>query len=271
MKSDFELIVHRLPAAPQIKLYFIADLHSGAIQANLKAFEQFVQMVLADKNAYVCILGDLFDNGTKLSVTNCFDATMRPREQKRYIVNALKPLADAERILCLCPGNHEARNKDVDDDPLYDVACKLDLEDLYRPNACFVKLTIGSRSSGAKYKKPFQTYVVCVTHGAGGGIYTGATVNRNERFANALCGVDILAVAHTHKGTITKPSKIVVDSRNNLITQQSMVVVSSCSWLAYGGYALQKMLLPSSAQDPEQPQTVILGGLRNKRFIKTVW
>jgi hypothetical protein len=84
-------------------------------------------------------------------------------------------------------------------------------------------------------------------------------------------GVDILAVGHTHKGTVSKPSKIVVDSKTNSILQKTMTVVSACSWLSYGGYALRKMLLPSSAQDPEQPQTVLLGGTRYGRFIKSVW
>ena len=117
-----------------------------------------------------------------------------------------------------------------------------------------------------------QTYTACVLHGAGGGVLSGATVNRNERFATSVLeGVDILAVGHTHKGTVSKPSKIVVDTKSNSITQKSMTVVSACSWLSYGGYALRKMLLPSSAQDPEQPQTVLLGGTRNGRYIKTIW
>lgn len=268
MRSDFDLIIHKLPAVPESKLYFIGDLHVGAIECNRKAWEDFCGKVLSDQSAYLMILGDLIDNGTKQSVTNCFEATMRPREQKKYLMNCLKPLS--ERILCFVQGNHEARNRDCDDDPLYDVACKLDLEDLYRQNAAFLKLCYGQRNNGRE-TVPLQTYVVCVTHGAGGGIYTGATVNRNERFGMMLEGVDILGVGHTHKGTVSKPSKIVVDIRSNSVIQKSMTVISACSWLSYGGYALKKMLLPSAPQDPEQPQTVLLGGLREKRYIKTVW
>ena len=139
------------------------------------------------------------------------------------------------------------------------------------PNAAFVKLAIGKRDNGHGTEKTIQTYVLAVLHGSGGGIYTGATVNRNERFSYVLEGVDILAVGHTHKGTVSKPSKICVDPNRNNITQKSMTVISACSWLSYGGYALNKMLLPSQAQDVEHPQTVLLGGLRDKRFIKTIW
>lgn len=134
-----------------------------------------------------------------------------------------------------------------------------------------MKLSFGKRDAGNGHDKPLQCYTVAVTHGAGGGIYTGATVNRNERFGMVLEGVDILAVGHTHKGTVSKPSKIVVDRKPNIVTQRSMTVISACSWLSYGGYAARKMLLPAQAQDPEHPQTVILGGLREKRFIKTIW
>ena len=268
MKTDFDLIVHRLPECKEARLYVIGDLHVGAIEANIKGWEQFTQKILQDKNAYIVILGDMMNNATKTSVSNVYEEVLRPRDQKRYLVSALSQLT--ERILCIVPGNHEQRNKDVDDEPLYDVACKLDLEDMYRPNCAFVKVCFGSRDKGGQ-TVPLQTYVLAVTHGAGGGIYTGATVNRNERFGMVLEGVDVLCVGHTHKGTISKPSKIVVDIHSNCVKQQSMTVISACSWLSYGGYAMRKMLLPSQAQDPNQPQTLLLGGTRFGRYVKTVW
>lgn len=270
MKSDFELIVHKLPACHEAKLYIISDPHVGAIESNLEGWERFTSSILNEKNAYIAILGDMMNNATRSSVSNIFEETMRPREQKRYIVNALKCLT--EKIVCIVPGNHEQRSiKDADDEPLYDIACKLDLEDVYRPNIAFVRLCFGERDAGNGRKKPFQSYVIACTHGTGGGIYTGAAVNRNERFMNIFEGVDVLAVGHTHKGTVTKPVKIAVDPIHNTITQKTVTVVSACSWLSYGGYADRKMLLPSATQDPEQPQTVLFGGLRDKRFIKTVW
>ena len=249
-------------------MYVIGDLHVGAIEANIKGWEQFVQKILQDKNAYIVILGDMMNNATKTSVSNVYEEVLRPRDQKRYLVSALSQLT--ERILCIVPGNHEQRNKDVDDEPLYDVACKLDLEDMYRPNAAFVKVCFGSRNAGRKNEKPLQVYTICCTHGAGGGIYTGAAVNRNERMA-MFVNADILAVGHTHKGAITKPARIEIDPYNNSVKMKTTTVISACSWLSYGGYAMRKMLLPSSAQDPENPQTLLLGGTRYGRYVKTVW
>lgn len=268
MKTDFDLIVHRLPECKEARVYVIGDLHVGAIEANIKGWEQFTQKILQDKNAYIVILGDMMNNATKTSVSNVYEEVLRPREQKRYLVSALSQLT--ERILCIVPGNHEQRNKDVDDEPLYDVACKLDLEDMYRPNAAFLKVCFGSRNAGRKNEKPLQVYTICCTHGAGGGIYTGAAVNRNERMA-MFVNADILAVGHTHKGAITKPARIEIDPYTNSVKMKTTTVISACSWLSYGGYAMRKMLLPSSAQDPENPQTLLLGGTRYGRYVKTVW
>ena len=269
MKNDFELIVHKLPECKEAKLYFIGDLHAGAIESNLKGWESFCQRILEEKNSYLFLLGDLMNNATRTSVSNVFEDTMRPREQKRYIANALEPLS--EKILCSVSGNHEARSgKDADDDPILDIMAKLDLEDLHRENAAFVKLAFGARDDGRGRDKPLQVYTVCVTHGAGGGIYTGAAVNRNERMA-MFVNCDILAVGHTHKGAITKPARIEIDPHANTVRLKTTTVISACSWLSYGGYAMRKILLPASAQDPEYPQTVIVGGHRNKRFVKAVW
>ena len=76
----------------------------------------------------------------------------------------------------------------------------------------------------------------------------------------------------SHKGTISKPKKIVVDSNRNIIRTKQLVVVSCTAWQHYGGYAARKMLLPSSESDAEQPQTLMLRGTKDgKKQIVTVW
>ena len=77
-------------------------------------------------------------------------------------------------------------------------------------------------------------------------------MNRNERFGNTIDGLDCLIVGHTHKGTVTKPSKIVIDRKNDRVTMQHYTVISMVPWLNFGGYAMQKMLLPSHVADPQK-------------------
>ncbi len=142
---------------------------------------------------------------------------------------------------------------------------KLDVENLYRENMAFVKVSIGQRKSQNNAE---TTFMFGVTHGTGGGIYTGAAVNRNERFGNVIEGLDCLIVGHTHKGTVSKPSKIVVDRRNAKVYMKSYTVISSVSWLNYGGYAMQKMLLPSEVADP---QKIIIGGTKDRKKFEVRW
>ena len=199
------------------------------------------------------------NNATRSGVSHIFAETMRPREQKKWLARELEPLRD--RILCAVSGNHERRSeKDADDSPLYDVLCKLDLEDLYRDNMAFVRLRMGDKDGNGLLN---PTYVMAVTHGTGGGIYTGAAVNRNERFGRVIEGVDCLIVGHVHKGAITKPQKIVVDARNNRVGMKDFLVVSSTSWLDFGGYAMRQMLLPASSD----LQTITLCGKEKKMQI----
>jgi UDP-2,3-diacylglucosamine pyrophosphatase LpxH len=249
MKSDFDIICRRF--YKPLKIYPIADVHFGAINHESAAWLRFCNMIEKDDNAYLVLDGDLLNNNTRSSVGSPWDDTVRPREAKRMMVEYLAPVKD--KILCMTSGNHERRSmKDADDDPTYDIACKLDIEDRYRQNAAFLKIGVGETNKGEGRRGEAKvSYNIALTHGAGGGIYTGATVNRNERWGNVIDGVDCVIVGHTHKGTVTRPSKLVFDPRNNKITIKEYVVISCVSWQAYSEYALQKMMLPSTTARPQ--------------------
>lgn len=258
MLSDFEIITHHFPENRDILLFPISDVHLGASEHMEKEWAEFCRHIEELPNAYIILGGDLINNATRNSVSNVFEETMRPREQKKVIAEMLMPIRD--RILCSVSGNHERRSgKDADDDPTYDIMCKLDLEHLYRENMAFVKIQIGKKAGDGKTN---PTYMLTVTHGAGGGMLTGGSVNRNERFGYVIDGMDCLIVGHTHKPFVTQPSKIKIDPYNNKVDIKPFKVVSSSSWLNYGGYAAQKMLLPSS----HAPQTITLCG--RKKDIK---
>ena len=258
MLSDFELIQHKFPSRPDLHIYPISDVHLGAAEHMEREWKHFCDHLLEDPNAYIILGGDLINNGTRTSVTNIFEETMRPREQKKIMVKMLEPLRD--KILCAVSGNHERRNRDVDNDITYDIMCKLDLEWVYRENIAFVKIQMGKPRGDGK-KNP--TYVLTVTHGSGGGILTGGAVNRNERFGYVLDGSDALIVGHTHKPYVTQPAKLKIDPQNNRVSVKPFKVVSMTSWLGYSAYAAQKMLLPTS----HAPQTITLCG---KRKLTTV-
>lgn len=263
MLKDFEMVKHSFNEP--IVIFPISDVHYGALEHMQKEWLDFCKMVEQTPNAYIILGGDLVNNNVRTcGFINPYDELVRPREQKQRMVEFLDPIKD--KILCAVGGNHEARSmRDDDIDITYDIMAKLNIEDYYRPNMCFMKVSLGHRNSD---DSPIQSYTFGVTHGAGGGIYTGATVNRNERFGNIIEGLDCLVVGHTHKGTVSKPSKIVIDRKNDKVSMQHYTVVSMVSWLNFGGYAMQKMLLPAHVADP---QMLKLHMNKDRKRIEVIW
>lgn len=261
MLPDFEMIVHKFPARNDITIVPFADVHIGSPECMEEKVIEFLDTVAHTPNVYLAIVGDLIDNCTRNSVGSVFSQRYRPADQKKLIANLLEPVRD--RILVAVQGNHEARSmKDADDCPLYDIMCKLDIEHLYRENIAFVKIQMGNNRNDGK-KNP--TYVLAVTHGTGGGLYTGGAVNRNERFGYVLDGVDALITGHSHKPVVSAPGKLKVDPWRNTIQVVPFKVLTATSWLDYGGYAAKQMLLPAT----HSLQTMTLRG-KKKEIIVTM-
>ena len=262
MLHDFDLIRHSFPN--DIDIYPISDVHLGAVEHAEPEWQNFLKKVEND-NAYVILAGDLLNNSTRgTKFANPFDEVLRPRESKRRMVEYLEPIKD--RILCVVSGNHEQRTiRDSDQDMTYDICAKLNVEHLYRENIAFLLVSCGRRNTE---NKALSTFSFCVTHGSGGGIYTGAAVNRSERFGNVVEGVDCIVTGHVHKGFVSKPAKIVLDARNNVVSMKHYVVISCVSWLNYGGYAARAMMLPAQICDPQRLRLV---SSKDSKKIITTW
>ena len=241
MKSDFDMIVRRFPDRPDIKIYPIADVHLGAIECMEDKWEKFLSMIENDNSAYLILAGDLITNGTRRSIGNSvFEQKYRPREQKRMMVEYLKPVRD--KILCMVGGNHEARtDKETDSSPAFDIAAKLDLEDLYRENMAFLKLQFGDiKQSGLKN----PTYTFAVSHGAGSSIYTTNAAMRTERFGMAIDGIDAIVAGHIHKPQDFPVGKYVVDKCNEKVSVKPFEVFICTSWMENSGYGVKGMMAP---------------------------
>lgn len=242
MLPDFELIQHHFPQNEDIVIIPLADVHLGSAGQMEKEFMDFLKWVEVTPNVYLAILGDLLNVATKNSVSNIYREKYMPSEAKRMMAKMLMPVKD--RILFGCCGNHERRAmKESDDDPLYDIFCKLDKEDLYRENACFVKIQIGDIHGDGKTN---PTYTIVATHGSGGGLLYGSSINKATNFSYFCDGMDCLMVGHSHKPFTTQPAKIKIDPFNNKVTLKPFKIICATSWLEYSGYALSGMMLPSS-------------------------
>ncbi len=272
MKSDFEIIRAVVPKADVVRIKPIADVHYASILCNERAFMDFRDQLLKEKNTYTILMGDLLNNNTRSSVGSPWDDVMRPSEAKKKMAEILRPLAQEGKIIGALSGNHERRSlKDADDDPMADIMCKLDLEDIFRQDALFIHLCIGEYIANGK-KRLDCTYNIACHHGTGGGAFTGAAVNKNERYAYTIEGIDLLITAHTHRGAMTKPAKICFNPTTMTMIIKPFACMTACSWQAYGGFPLQKMMSPAAtAYDGDGQVAEFSGRDRNNKKIRLTW
>lgn len=222
----------------------ISDVHYGSQEFNSVKWHKAIQRIQDDPNCYCILVGDLIDNGLKNSVTNIYEQTATPREQKHWLTEELKPIKD--KILCAVGGNHERRSiREVDIDPLYDVLAVLGIEHIYRPNIAFLSVSFTYDFQGGD--KARMTYSFAVTHGAGGGMYIGSSANRVQTYGMAIEGIDAIITGHTHKPVTFPVGKLVFDTRANAVLQKQFTVVVASSFLDYGGYPVQKLLTPTAS------------------------
>lgn len=229
MLDDFILINSKFETAPYINIYPLGDVHIGSKECDMDTLNEWIEMVKSDPYGYVVIVGDMMNMGLKNAKSNVYEETLSPMQQKELCFEVLSPIAD--RILAGCSGNHEYRAvKEVGMNPLYDVFCRMRIEDRYRENACFLKLTVG------KVGKNNNTYGIVLTH--------GKSKKKDFDWTYGVDGADVFISGHTHLGTHEPAGKIRMDlshDRIKLVDYQNIVVVP---FQSYGGYAMRGKYMP---------------------------
>jgi predicted phosphodiesterase len=244
--SDFQLITHKFDESKGLNIYPLGDVHIGSKECDLDLLKKWVEMVKNDPNGAVVIIGDVMNMGLRNSKSNVYEEVLNPMEQKELCYELLSPIAD--KILAGCSGNHEYRSvKEVGTNPLYDVFCRLRIEDRYRENACFLKVTVGK--SG---KNP-NTYGVVLTH--------GKSKKKDLDWTYSVDGCDLFISGHTHLGTHQPCGKIRMDLTHEKVKVVGYQHVVVMPFQSYGGYAIRGMYTPNSLG---QFQCVILDGESKK-------
>lgn len=232
MLDDFVLLKSEYTDFPYLHIYPLGDLHIGSKECNYEQYNEWVKTVLDDPYSAVVIIGDLMNMGLKNSKSNVYEETCSPREQKERCYNMLKPIA--HKIIAGCSGNHEYRMvKEVGTNPLYDVFCRLGIEDKYRENVCFLKLTVG------RYGANPNTYGIVLTH--------GSSKNKDLDWTYAIDGADVFISGHTHLGTHQPCSKIRMDLTHEKIKTVDYQHIVVLPFQEYGGYAIRGKYRPTTA------------------------
>ena len=230
MLDDFTLIHSKFEDLDHLNLYPLGDGHIGSPEFDIELFKQWVDMLKNDPYGAVVIVGDMMNMGLRNSKSNVYEEKLSPMEQKELCYELLLPIAD--KIIGGCPGNHEYRAvKEVGTNPLYDVFCRLRIEDRYRENVCFIKLTVGKQG-----KNP-NTYGVVLTH--------GSSKNKDEKWTYGVDGCDCFISGHTHEATHKPFGKIRMDLTHNKVKTVGYQHVVVIPFQRYGGYAVRGKYMPN--------------------------
>jgi hypothetical protein len=98
-RSDW-VKIHTVDLSPEFKHIYIipiSDLHLGDPHVNFDKFYGYRKWIQDNPNAFVLLNGDIMNTAIKSSVSNCYEETMRPKEQLKLAVKLFEPIKD--RIL----------------------------------------------------------------------------------------------------------------------------------------------------------------------------
>lgn len=230
MLDDFTLIQAKFDDYSHLNLYPLGDVHLGSRECDLPLFTKWLEMVKNDPNGKVVLIGDIMNMGLKNSKSNVYEETLSPMEQKELCYELLNPIAD--KIIAGCSGNHEYRAvRDVGTNPLYDVFCRMRIEDRYRENVCFLKVTVG------KCGKNPNTYGLVLTH--------GKSKKQDLDWTYSVDGADVFISGHTHLGTHQPCGKIRMDLSHNSVKTVGYQHIVVLPFQSYGGYAIRGKYIPN--------------------------
>lgn len=233
-----------------ITLYPISDVHWGASECMEDEFRAYIKKIETDPTAAVILAGDILNNGIKSSKTDAYKEKYSPDVQKEMMIDILDPISD--KIVAGVAGNHEYRTmRESCQDVMKDIFMALRIKDRYEPDAAFVKISLGEKPN----KKP-ATYMIFLTHGAGGGATLGSGISKQDTYQLSIEGVDISVSGHTHKPAKVPSARLVFDSRNNNVIRGNTLIFVCTAWLDYGGYPVRGQMRPTAFY----PDTIRLDG-----------
>ena len=242
----------------ELEIHTLADWHIGAPECDLDNIKNQIETIKNKDNAYCILNGDLIDNATKGSVSDCYSSSMPPMEQLTYLVELLTPIKN--KILAITTGNHERRTYKTDGiDIVRLVAKQLGIEKRFSESGAMIFVRFGWNAA----RKRKHWYTIYVTHGCGGGRKAGGKVNRVEDLAGII-DADIYIHSHTHLPFVMKQAFYRADFINSSVSIVDKLFINTSSKLNYGGYGEQYEYRPSSKDTP----VLYLSGIKKEFYSK---
>lgn len=233
--------------ATGIEIHIFADLHIGDKFCDTESIKSRVDSLKNNKNAYCILNGDIINNATKTSVSDCYAEELSPMEQIERFTEIFEPIKD--KIIAITSGNHENRTYNKEGvDITYLCAKQLGLATKYAKTGTVIFLRVGDKKNKTHDNQQI-CYVIYCTHGSGGGRKEGAKAIRLADMANII-DADIYIHSHTHLPMIMKEAFYRVDVHNSTYQLVNKLFVNTSSMLNYGGYGQTYEYKPNSKDCP---------------------
>lgn len=230
LKYEFNKEIHKEHG---LVIVPITDVHLGSRHANVPYFQAFIDYILAVPNCVTILNGDLAETATKDSVgAAMFEEEANIPEQLETLVEMLRPLAEAGKILGVGPGNHEQRVENlIGINPMSILADKLGVP--YFGHQGFFRIVVNEIE-----------YTCAFHHGVGGGATTGSKSSAAEKM-NKVVIADLYFSGHTHGRQWHRDLIYTFGDGDELVPLLRTYVVGGSFLEYWGGYSEMKALAPS--------------------------
>ena len=229
-----------------IEIHTFSDWHIGDKHCDIDTIKQQIAYVKDNKNVYAICNGDLMNNATKASISDCYAESIPPMEQLQNLCDLLEPIKD--KILILTQGNHEARTYRADGIDLTALLSRqLGIYERYAREGGVLFLRVGHSNNHAKDRQ--ICYTLYCTHGSGGGRKEGSKAIRLADMASII-DTDIYIHSHTHLPMVMKQNFYRIDTCNSAVAEITKLFVNTSAQLKYGGYGQTYEFKPSNTTSP---------------------
>ena len=230
-----------------IELHTLSDWHIGDKFCKMNEIKAITKHIKETPNAYCILNGDLVNNATKSSVSDCYSEVMTPQEQLNTLCDIIEPIKD--KVLFITQGNHEHRTFKTDGIDLTAIMAKqLGIYDKYAREGGVLFLRFGL-CNRHKSKNRKMLYTIYITHGSGGGKREGGKLNRLADMAS-IVDTDVYLHSHTHLPMIMKENFFRLDDKNSCVAECEKLFVNTAASLSYGGYGEVFEFKPANSTTP---------------------
>lgn len=218
----------------ELEILPVADYHWADPNSDHDKILADIKYIKEHPNVYCVLNGDLMDCAIASSIGDTYGATLSPMDELKVCMELFAPIAG--KILCVVPGNHEARHYRTNGIDLTELMCRqLGIEDRFSPTTAILFVRFGRLNSEKDGHHRKACYTVYISHGSGGGRKEGGKIQRLVDLST-IVDADVYICGHTHLPATLKDGFARPCVANSSVAYCTRLYVNTSAKLNYGGY-----------------------------------